>query len=133
MLNMETKLGDIRFSPSVISGLVADSIEPFSGKAELLNYRGRYKSVASGLASKMNICDEDAGSVRVEDTGDGVDITVYITVRFGVSIKKITAGIIDNIYENVEKTMGQKPAKVTVVVTGTVAKNIVKRHIEVSR
>ena len=133
MLNMETKLGDIRFSPGIIGVLVADSIEPFSGKAELLNYRGRYQSVASGLASRMNLCDEDAGSVRVEDTDEGVDITVYITVRFGVSIKKITAGIIDNIYENVEKTLGQKPAKVTVVVTGTVAKNIVKRHIEVSR
>ena len=51
---------------------------PFSGKAELLNYRGRYQSVASGLASRMNLCDEDAGSVRVEDTDEGVDITVYI-------------------------------------------------------
>ena len=29
--------------------------------------------------------------------------------------------------------MGRKPAKVTVIVTGTVARNIVKRHIEVSR
>ena len=99
MLNMETKLGDIRFSPGIIGVLVVDSIEPFSGKAELLNYRGRYQSVASGLASRMNLCDEDAGSMRVEDTDEGVDITVYITVRFGVSIKKITEGIIDNIYE----------------------------------
>ena len=32
MLNMETKLGDIRFSPGIIGVLVADSIEPFSAK-----------------------------------------------------------------------------------------------------
>jgi uncharacterized alkaline shock family protein YloU len=54
-------------------------------------------------------------------------------VKFGTSIQNVTNKIIDFIYEHMEKTTGQKPLKVTVIVTGTSSKNIAKRHIEVSR
>lgn len=115
MRDISTKLGDIRFSRNMINDIVARSMEAFSDRAELLNYRGGHKNV------------------RIEDGEDGMEITAYIVVRFGESIKEVTEGILDSIYGEVEKVTGQRPAKVTVIVTGTAAKNTVKRHIEVSR
>ncbi|MFQ7473681.1 MAG: hypothetical protein ACLRLX_05695, partial [Anaerovoracaceae bacterium] len=53
--------------------------------------------------------------------------------HFGASIKRNTGKIIDYIYEYMEKIIGIKPKNVKVIVTGTLSKNIAKRHIEVSR
>jgi len=133
MFNMETKLGYIDFSQDIINKIVAEAVEGCNGKAEIFHYRGKLKQVMPGLASKMNLYDEEAGSIQIEETDEGVIITVYLVLRFGVSIKKTTSEIIDRIYDDVEKIFGEKPKKVTIIVTGTLSKNIVKRHIEVSR
>ena len=45
----------------------------------------------------------------------------------------MTNEIIDYIYEETEKILGERPEKVTIVITGTVSKNVARRHIEVSR
>ena len=58
---------------------------------------------------------------------------MYVVIHFGTSIKRVTEKLIDGIYENLERVMKIKPKTVKVVVTGTLSKNIVKRHIEVSR
>ena len=51
----------------------------------------------------------------------------------GASIKETTEKIISYIYEYVEKMLNERPKSVTVTVTGILSKNMVKRHIEVSR
>lgn len=133
MFGIETKIGSIRFSHNVISRIASEAVCECGGKAELLNYKGKYKNVVPGLASKMNLYDADPSSVEVIDTDGGVEIRIYIGLRFGSSIKESTSTIIDYMYENVEKIMGQKPDKVTVIVTAMLSKNIAKRYIEVSR
>lgn len=133
MFNVETKLGDIHFSQNVINKIVTKAIESCDGKAEILHYKGKYKNVVPGLASKMNLYDEGAGGIQFTSDEDGIEIKVYIVVRFGVSIKNITKKIIDSIYDDMQTILQEKPKKVTVVVTGTLSKNIAKRHIEVSR
>lgn len=133
MFDMETKLGDIHFSQNVINRIVTDAVESCGGKAEILNYKGKYKSVVPAMASKMNLYDEEAGGISIRETEQGIEIRIYVVIHFGASIKKNTKKIIDNIYDSMERIMGEKPAAVTVIVTGTLSKNIVKRHIEVSR
>ena len=133
MMDIKTKLGDIHFSRNVINKIVMDAMQSCGDKVEVMNYKGKYKNVVPELASKINLYDEEAGSIQFQKTDEGVEITVYIVVRFGVSIKTITEKIIDRIYENCEKILAEKPKKVTVLVTGTLSKNIAKRHIEVSR
>ena len=130
---METKFGSIRFSPNIINKIVMEAVENSYGKAEILHYKGKYMNVVPGIASKMNLYDEEAGGIEVAEDEDGMEIHVYIVVHFGTSIKRVTSEIIDYIYEKTEKIMGQKPKRVAVTVTGTISKNIVKRHIEVSR
>lgn len=133
MFEVETKYGNIRYSQNIINRIVVESIESCGGKAVILNYKGKYMNVVPGLASKINIYDEEAGGIEVINADDGIKIKVYIIVKFGTSIKQITAEIIDYIYEKTEAILGEKPKTVTVTVTGTVSKNIAKRHIEVSR
>lgn len=133
MLDIKTNLGEIHFSQHIINKIVTDAVETCGDKAAIMHYKGKYMNVVPGLASKINLYDEGASGIHFNDKEDGIEISVYIVVRFGISIKMITEKIIDQIYANVEKIMGQKPKKVTVIITGTISKNIAKRHIEVSR
>lgn len=133
MFEIETKYGRISCSQSIINRIVAEAVESCNGKAVILNYKGKYMNVVPGIASKMNIYDEEAGGIEIVNAGTGIALRVYIVIKFGSSIKQVTNEIIDYIYEKTEKIIGECPEKVTVVVTGVVSKNIARRHIEVSR
>ena len=133
MFDIETKLGEIHFPASVINRIVMAAVESCNGKVDILNYRGKYKNMMPWLASRMNIYKEETGGIQVEETEDGMILTVYVVIHFGTSIKRVTEKLIDEIYENMEKVMKVKPKTVKIIVTGTLSKNIVKRHIEVSR
>lgn len=133
MFDHKSKLGEIHFSNNIIYRIVSEAIAEYGGKVEILNYKGKYMNMVPGIASKMNIINEEAGSIQVKEGEGGPVITVYVVIHFGTSIKKATEKIIDNIYDIMERIMGVKPKTVRVIVTGTLSKNIVKRHIEVSR
>ena len=133
MFDIETKLGEIHFPASVINRIVIEAVESCNGKVDILNYKGKYKNMMPWLASRMNIYKEETGGIQVEETEDGMILTVYVVIHFGTSIKRVTEKFIDEIYENMEKVMKVKPKTVKIIVTGTLSKNIVKRHIEVSR
>ena len=133
MFDIETKLGEIHFPASVINRIVMEAVESCNGKVDILNYKGKYKNMMPWLASRMNIYKEETGGIQVEETEDGMILAVYVVIHFGTSIKRVTEKLIDEIYENMEKVMKVKPKTVKIIVTGTLSKNIVKRHIEVSR
>lgn len=132
MFDVETKLGNIHFSHGIINKIVTEAVANSEGKAQIHNYKGKYKNVVPELASKINLYDEEAGSIEIMETETGIEIKVYVVLRFGASIKNTTAGIIKYIYAYTEKILGEKPERVTVVVTGILSKNIARRHIEVS-
>lgn len=133
MFDIETKLGEIRFSQGIINKIVMKAAEAYDGKVILHNYKGKYMDMMPGLASKINLYDESTGSVEFTQKDDGYTLKVYIVLKFGTSIKMVTEGMIDSIYENAEKILGKRPEMVTIVVTGILSKNIAKRHIEVSK
>lgn len=133
MFKLENKLGDIVFSETIINRIVTEAVESCEGKAEILNYKGKYKNMVPGIASKMNLYDEESGGIQLTKDEDGLQIKVYIIIHLGASIKETTEKIIDYIYEYVEKMLNERPKAVTVTVTGILSKNMVKRHIEVSR
>ena len=117
MFDIETKLGDIHFSQSIINKIVEKAIYDCNGNAVLQNYKG-------GI---------NAHSIEFIGDEEGYDLKIYIVMKFGASIKKTTGEIIDSIYENAEKILPAVPRNVTVIITGVLSKNIAKRHIEVSR
>lgn len=117
MFDIETKMGKIHFSQSIVSKIAAKAVEDCRGKALLQNYKG-------GI---------NAASVELIRHEEDYELKIYIVIKFGTSIKQTTSQIIDSIYENTEKILGKKPQKVTVIVTGVMSRNIAKRNIEVSR
>ena len=133
MFDIETKLGEIHFPTSVVNRIVMEAVESCGGKVDILNYKGKYKNMMPWLASRMNLYKEEAGGIQVEETEEGLILTVYVVIHFGTSIKRVTEQLIDQIYDNMEKVRKVKPKTVKIIVTGTLSKNIVKRHIEVSR
>ena len=133
MFEVETKYGKISFSQNLINRIAVEAVEHCGGRAAILNYKGKYMNVVPGIASKMNIYDEEVGGIEIIRAGAGIAVVVYIVVKFGCSISQVTNEIIDYIYDKMETIMGERPEKVTVVVTGSVSKNIARRHIEVSR
>lgn len=133
MFEFKTRLGEIKFSQNVVNKIVADAVERSGGKAEIVNFKGRYVNNVAEIASMMNLFDEESDGIRLKELEDGFELEVYIIVHFGMSIKRVTNRIIDYIYENFETMLETKPKKVTVIVTGMISKNIAKRHIEVSR
>ena len=133
MFDTETKLGKIHFPASVVHRIVMEAVEACGDKVGILNYKGKYKNMMPWLAARMNLYKEENGAIQITEAEGGPILTVYVVIHFGTSIKRTTEKLIDEIYANMERVMGVKPKTVKVIVTGTLAKHIAKRHIEVSR
>lgn len=118
MLERKTSLGDIRFSWNVIMRIINDAIEECNGKVVLQNYKGKYKSMVAG------------NNVILKETPEGVDIELFVVIRFGASFLATNRQIINYVYDKVEKVMGERPHSVKVTVTGVQSRLIAKRHIE---
>jgi uncharacterized alkaline shock family protein YloU len=121
MFDKETALGQIHFPAGVIERIIKDAVNTCDEKVFLNKYKGKYMSMVPG------------GDYTVEETEEGILITVYVVMAFGASIGKYSKRLLEYIYENVEKVMGSRPGRVTIVVTGLKSKdNIAKRHIEIT-
>lgn len=132
MFELETKWGKIRFSKNVIVRICTEAVRSTDGKAAILNFKGRHKTRPDLFNAPREIR-PDSGDLIVEETEEGLVITMYLVLRFGASINGTVEHIIDRIYEQVESVMGEPPAKVNVTVTGTASRDIARRHIEFSR
>ena len=131
MLEHKTNLGEICFSKNIINRIVQDAVQEWDGRVLLQNYRGRYFNVAN-LASRLSHQDEEAASIKLRQTDGRMYITVYVVVRFGTSISKVTRSICEYVDTNLESVMNERPGGVRVVVTGVLSRDIVRRNIIVT-
>lgn len=135
MLEIKTEIGEIRFSTNVIKKIVIDAVHQTEGKAYIYHYKGKYQNAMTGIASRMTLYNGDrgdAGSIDVADTETGLQITVYLVMQFGASIRTSCIHIIHYIFDNVEKIMEAPPEAVRVIVTGVESNEIAKRNLEYS-
>lgn len=132
MFEAETKWGKIRFSKNVIFRICTEAVKSTGGNAAILNFKGRHKTRPELFTAEPQI-KEDSGDIVLEETDEGLVITLYLVLRFGASTTGTVEHIIDEIYEQVESVMGERPARVNVTVTGTASRDIARRHIEFSR
>ena len=124
----KTERGNIIIDKNVIASMVLNQVEQFGGKVIVSNY----KANPLGVAVKKNLVN-DINDVEVDYTQRGMEIKIYIMVKFGTSIGTVTNKIIESVYEDVKTCMGLEPNSISVVVTGIISKNIAKRNIEVRR
>lgn len=128
MITVESDLGTISFSKGIIGRIIAEAVDSFNGKVIISNHRGK----VPGLVSKIGGMDESS-TMDIALTEKGLDIRIFIVLRFGTSITQVTNYLVDEIHNKIRDMTGMEPNSVAVVVTGMISKNIAPRHIEVTR
>lgn len=122
----ETENGSITIEKAVIAKIVSETVAQFNGKVIISNYKNK----TTTFAAKIGVTD-DINNMDISMGSKGLDIKLYVMVRFGTSIGMVTNTLINDIHKNVCRYTSIEPNSVAVVVTGTISKNIAKRKIEV--
>lgn len=133
MFELKTDWGEIRFSRNVIYRIVTNAVESCRGDATIMNYKGKKQRRFPGFFSRLTPKSVESGDIQLEETPEGLKITVYVVIRFGASLRKTVEQIITGIYEGAEEVLDLDLSKVTVVVTGTASRDIARRHLVFSR
>ena len=127
MITVETELGTIKVAKSVIGNIIKDVIDSFDGKVIVSNSKGKITNQLPKLGPK-----EEYSDIAIEHTEEGLlNISIYIILKFGTSIKYTTEKIIADIRTSIKETIAMDVNEITVTVTGMMSKHIAPRHIEV--
>lgn len=119
--------GTISVLDNAISDIIIDEIKKYGGRIDITNSRGKavpklYKSVGGSAAANIQIDTDD---------DERLDIKLHIVLKFGMSIKKTTDEIAENIRKQINLATGKNPARITLIITGVVSKKFARRNIEV--
>ena len=122
--NRDTEYGSIGINKSIITQMVTDAVDAYSGKARLGNAKAVFNIFSNDESSNIDIVWDD----------EGIYINIFLIIKFGTSISRVTNGIIDYIEKNIKVTFGDIPHKIRILVTGIESKQqVIKRDIEVVR
>ena len=122
--NIDTEYGSIGINKSIITQMVTDAVDAYSGKARLGNAKAVFNIFSNDESSNIDIVRDD----------EGIYINIFLIIKFGTSISRVTNGIIDYIEKNIKVTFGDIPHKIRILVTGIESKQqVIKRDIEVVR
>lgn len=122
--NIDTEYGSIGINKSIITQMVTDAVDAYSGKVRLGNAKAVFNIFSNDESSNIDIVWDD----------EGIHINIFLIIKFGTSISRVTNGIIDYIEKNIKVTFGDIPHKIRILVTGIESKQqVIKRDIEVVR
>ena len=122
--NTDTEYGSIGINKSIITQMVTDAVDAYSGKVRLGNAKAVFNIFSNDESSNIDIVWDD----------EGIYINIFLIIKFGTSISRVTNGIIDYIEKNIKVTFGDIPHKIRILVTGLESKQqVIKRDIEVVR
>ena len=123
-----TNFGEIVISDDAISEIVLSEIRKYKNSIYITNSKGKrtskvYKSVGGSSATNIDIISEN----------NVIEIKMYLIFKFGMSIKKTTEELMENIRKQIELATGKNPKSITIVITGMASKKIARRNIEVKK
>lgn len=122
----ETADGSITIGKAVIAKIITETVAQFQGRVRISNYKNK----AMNFAAKIGVTD-DMNNMDISMGPKGMDIRLYIVVKFGTSIGMVTNKLISDIHQKVYQYTSVEPNSIAIVVTGTMSKNIARRNIEV--
>ena len=122
--NIDTEYGSIGINKSIITQMVTDAVDAYSGKVRLGNAKAVFNIFSNDESSNIDIVWDD----------EEIYINIFLIIKFGTSISRVTNGIIDYIEKKIKVTFGDIPHKIRILVTGIESKQqVIKRDIEVVR
>jgi len=126
---LETPTGSISVTKNVIGRIISEAARKYRGKVYISNHKGS----VPGFPHKIKDADL-IGSMDISMGENGLDLRIYVVIRFGTSIGLITDTLIEEIYLGIKELLGIEPNSVAIVVTGMIAKEqMSRRNIEVKR
>lgn len=126
LYTMNTKEGSISVSKAVISKIIMESVAQFSGRVLISNHKGkvvRLKQKLGGL--------DAADYFDINMGNSGMDIRIFIAIKFGTSISMVTEQLIHDIKYDIERLTGMEANSIAIIVTALIAKKITRRNIEI--
>jgi uncharacterized alkaline shock family protein YloU len=97
---IETQLGNIEIAPEVFANLVGSAATSCYGVVGMAN-----RNSTDGIVSLLKRDAMDKG-VKVNITGQELDIDLHIIVEYGVNIKVISQSIVNRVKYFLESTTG---------------------------
>lgn len=131
-LYKDTELGRIRISSVLFTQLIINSLRqqdcvgkvwPATKKGKLIGNEIKYN--VSEIAQHVSVVQNEEGNIE--------EIAFCLIVKFGTSIKKVTAAIADQLAEYIFEEFGQRPDRIVIKISGIKSKQIAKRDLEVMR
>lgn len=123
--SIKTERGNILITKKVIARIVVDAVDKFEGKVFITNQNGKL----FGAFSRLGGLDETI-NMEINFSEKGVDIRLFIVVRFGTSIGMVTTQLMDDIQAGVNRAMGIETNSLTVVLVGTISRTIAMKYME---
>lgn len=122
---VKTERGNILITKKVIARIVVDAVDKFEGRVFITNQNGKL----FGAFSRLGGLDETI-NMEINFNEKGVDIRLFIVVRFGTSIGMVTTQLMDDIQAGVNRVMGIETNSLTVVLAGTISRTIAMKYEE---
>ncbi|MDR0518489.1 MAG: Asp23/Gls24 family envelope stress response protein [Clostridiales Family XIII bacterium] len=120
----KTDRGKIKFGGNIVGCIARRVIADTDGRALAADSRGRIVKDRHGAG------DEQVVDAHIE--GGALHVKMYIVVRFGSSISKVTGDIDRAFREAVPAITGLDVGELSIFVKGLISKNVTKRNIEVT-
>ncbi len=121
---IEFNEGYISIDKAVIGRIVAKAVSRFNGRVWISNHKGKIIGLRHKRADVSDHMDINMGK-------KGLDLRIYVVIRFGSSISMITEQLIHDIKTDLEKYIRIEANSIALVVTGLISKQISKRNIEI--
>lgn len=128
LYKIEFTEGYIAIDKAVIGRIVMEALSHFNGRVWLSNHKGKVIGLKQRRAN-YDLSDH----MDISMCEKGLDLRVFIVIRFGTSIGMITEQLIQEIKHDLERFTRIEANSIAVVVTGLISKQITKRNIEVKR
>lgn len=130
MLYIEkTEYGEVKLMKAVIGRIILEEIAKYKGKVIVSNHKGKVPNRWQQLGGA-----DDIGNMEITMSSQGLDIRIFVLIRFGTSISNTTNELINNIKEKIKEFIGTEPNSVAIVVSGmTLGRRMAKRNIEIRR
>lgn len=123
--SIKTERGNILITKKVIARIVVDAVDRFEGKVFITNQHGKL----FGAFSRIGGLDETV-NMEIAFGEKGVDIRLFIVVRFGTSIGMVTTQLMDDIQAGVSRVMGVDTNSLSIVLAGTISRTIAMKYME---
>ena len=126
LYKLDTQEGQISLDKNIAIQVIEEQISQFRGKVWIANYKGSVVNFMSRLGTMDFL---DAVDITLDEKG--LSVRIYLVIRFGTSIRMVTQKLIADIRRELERTLELPVKEITVAVTGTLSKHIVRRNIEI--